>query len=235
MLLLYSGPRWRLRRLRRTRRQLKGAVRELCIGTISSSPRASCAVYQSCSAENIAGLSHRMNRKKESAEEPDEPSEEQQLEDAMLAARAVAAVRQAQEMVAEPAVRTHTKFDDEGNVITTYEEQVYDSDGVLRGASSSEEEAEEDTIDEEMMSTIMDAAAAMETIVFTSAAQSPGAHTATGQDTTSRDWRGTHTRFDDDDDDGIDEIVVGRNKNATASGKAKSECLDQYRRVFQYP
>ena len=146
----------------------------------------------------------------------------------MMAARAVAAVRQAEEMAAEPAVRTHTKFDDEGNVVTTYEEQVYDRDGVLRGASSSEEE-EQDTMDEELMSTIMDAAAAMEAIVFTSG--QPESPVAIRQDTTASEWRGTHTRFDDDndaeDDEEMDEMVVGRNKNATTSGKSKGERTDR--------
>ena len=55
-----------------------------------------------------------MKQKKATVEEEqtEEADEDQELEDAMIAARAVAAVRQAEEMVAEPAVRTHTKFDD---------------------------------------------------------------------------------------------------------------------------
>jgi hypothetical protein len=175
--------------------------------------------------------SHRLKQKKATAEEGqeqqvEEADEDQELEDAMIAARAVAAVRQAEEMVAEPAVRTHTKFDDEGNVVTTYEEQVYDSDGVLRGASSSEDE--DDTIGDEMMATIMDASAALETIQFTSG--EPDSPVAMRQDTiTASEWRGTHTRFDDEDgaEDEVDEMVVGRNKNATVSGKSKGECSDK--------
>jgi uncharacterized protein (UPF0147 family) len=186
------------------------------------SPPASCwhgqFVFPTAAKHRL--LPGRMNRKKASAEEQEEDNEEQELEDAMIAARAVAAVRQAEEMAAEPAVRTHTKFDDEGNVVTTYEEQVYDSDGVLRGASSSEEE--DDTIGEEMMATIMDAAAAMETIEFTSG--DPESPVATRRDITATEWRGTHTRFDDENE--VDEMVVGRNKNATTSGKSKGECSD---------
>ena len=104
-------------------------------------------------------------------------------------------------------------------MVTTYEEQVYDSDGVLRGASSSEDE--DDTIGDEMMATLMDAAAAMETIQSTSGEpESPVQYI-----TTASEWRGTHTRFDDEDgtEDEVDEMVVGRNKNATVSGKSKGE------------
>lgn len=205
----------------------------------------------------------RMQQKQASTEEQDELTEEQQLEEAMvslghysaaicsspesftefydcvtwqMAARAVAAVRQAEEMAAEPAVRTHTKFDDDGNVITTYEEQVYDGDGVLRGATSSDEgedeteDEDEDTmLDDETMATIMDAAAAMETIVFTSGEEpaSPVAGIAAdGGDLGASEWRGTHMRFDDEEEED-EEVVVGRNKNATTSGKSKGEILTE--------
>ena len=205
-----------LRQPRRTLRRLKGASLNLYSTSSVLAQLARVINY----IEKLL-LPGRMNRKKASAEEQEvEDNEEQELEDAMIAARAVAAVRQAEEMAAEPVVRTHTKFDDEGNVVTTYEEQVYDSDGVLRGASASEEE--DDSIGEEMMATIMDAAAAMESIEFTSGdSESP---VAMQRDITATEWRGTHTRFDDEDE--VEEMVVGRNKNATTSGKSKGECSD---------
>ena len=107
-------------------------------------------------------------RMKDKGPQEDEESvtEEEQVEEAIMAARAVAAVRQAEEMVGEEAaVRTHTKFDDDGNVAATSEEQVYDSAGALE--TSDEEET---TIDEATMEMLVDAAAAMETIQFTAAA-----------------------------------------------------------------
>ena len=215
---LHAVP-WSLRQPRHTLRRLKGAAPpsapRLEIFALPTPDRTRCS------------LSHRLKQKKATGEEEqeEEADEDQELEDAMIAARAVAAVRQAEEMVAEPTVRTHTKFDDEGNVVTTYEEQVYDSDGVLRGASSSEDE--DDTIGDEMMATIVDAAAALETIEFTSG--EPESPVAMRQDTaTASQWRGTHTHFEDSDDaeDEVDEMVVGRNKNATTSGKSKGERYD---------
>jgi hypothetical protein len=143
-----------------------------------------------------------------------------------MAARAVAAVRQAEEMAEEPTVRVHTKFDEDGNVVTSYEEQVYDEAGVLRGATDSDE----DEIDAETMATIMDAAVAMETIQFTSGGvESPVAGIAPTTD--AAQWRGQHIHFDSDDeeqeeqqqqeDDLVLNVVVGKNPNATTSGKPR--------------
>ena len=124
-------------------------------------------------------------------------------------------------MAAEPAVRVHTKFDDDGNIVTAYEEQVYDETGVLRGATDSEDD-EDTAIDEETMATIMDAAAAMETIQFTSGGvESPVAGAAPTTD--AAEWRGKHIHFDSDEEEEEDiEVVVGKNPNATTSGKPRA-------------
>ena len=126
-------------------------------------------------------------------------------------------------MAAEPAVRVHTKFDDDGNVVTAYEEQVYDETGVLRGATDSEEE-DDTALDEETMATIMDAAAAMETIQFTSGkVESPVAGAAPTTD--AEQWRGQHIHFDSDEEEEQEDIVVnvvGKNPHATTSGKPRA-------------
>ena len=115
-------------------------------------------------------------------------TEEEQVEEAIMAARAVAAVRQAEEMVGEEAaVRTHTKFDDDGNVAATSEEQVYDSAGPLE--TSDEEET---TIDGATMEMLVDAAAAMETIQFTAAAEAEPAVMSESAASSSTAWRYTH-------------------------------------------
>ena len=106
-----------------------------------------------------------------------------------MAARAVAAVRQAEEMVGEEAaVRTHTKFDDDGNVAATSEEQVYDSAGALLETS----DEEETTIDEATMEMLVDAAAAMETIQFTAAAEAEPAVMSESAASSSTGWRYAH-------------------------------------------
>ena len=130
-------------------------------------------------------------RMKDKAPQEDEESvtEEEQVEEAIMAARAVAAVRQAEEMVGEEAaVRTHTKFDDDGNVAATSEEQVYDSAGALLETS----DEEETTIDEATMEMLVDAAAAMETIQFTAAAEAEPAVMSESAASSSTGWRYAH-------------------------------------------
>ena len=129
-------------------------------------------------------------RMKDKGPQEDEESvtEEEQVAEAIMAARAVAAVRQAEEMVGEEAaVRTHTKFDDDGNVAATSEEQVYDSAGALE--TSDEEET---TIDEATMEMLVDAAAAMETIQFTAAAEAEPAVMSESAASSSTAWRYAH-------------------------------------------
>jgi hypothetical protein len=163
----------------------------------------------------------------EAEEEVEFQQESDEVEAAIMAARAMAAVRQAEEMLGPTAhageltTRTHTKWDDEGNIVHECMETLETHPPSRHATITAAEDgpAEEEAVDvsqelEEM--TIMEESLSL---------PDPSA-SAQQQHLVHTEWRGEHIHFEESESEEELEhedvlVVVGRKRDAAPSMRAK--------------